>query len=211
MISRNSYTQKNCRRVNGSGCRVELVPPHWHISPLVTDNFSNVVVATKEANFHPHIRCFVHSINLATQYALQVNSKALLLGRIRRIMAFFHQSMTATSLFRGKQKLLQLPHHKLVIPVATCWDSAYDMIERFLEQQQAVTTVLMSCEMRQKEKDINTLSESDISIAEGLHNIQHSHWSMTLQTGEFLVYVVHQKYSRMLYGKPWIDSRHHEC
>ena len=144
----------------------------WQVSrvmgllPLVTDNASNIVLAAREANFQPHIGCFAHTINLATQRALEVDALARLLGRVRRIVAFFHRSTAAAHLLKEKQLLLQLPAQKLTIDVTTRWNSAYDMLERYLQQQPAVTAALMSRELRNREKDIATLSESDITSAE---------------------------------------------
>ena len=138
------------------------------VQPMVTDNASNVVLAAREAEFEPHVRCFAHTINLATQRALKVNGLARLLGRVRRIVSFFHRSTTAAHLLKENQDLLKLPHRKLTIDVSTRWNSSYEMLERFLEQQPAITATLLSREMRTREKDLCTLAETDISNAEGI-------------------------------------------
>lgn len=62
--------------------------------------------------------------------------------------------------------MLELPAHKLITDVSTRWNSAYDMVERFLEQQPAVTAALLSPDMRKREKEISTFTELDISNAE---------------------------------------------
>lgn len=43
--------------------------------------------------------------------------------------------------------MLGLPNHKLIADVAVRWNSAYEMIRRFLEQQPAVTAALLSPEV----------------------------------------------------------------
>ncbi|KAK7883941.1 hypothetical protein WMY93_027064 [Mugilogobius chulae] len=113
-----------------------------------------------------HIQCFAHSLNLASQKALKIPQVSRLLGRIKRVTAFFRRSAIASHQLKLKQEQLQLPKHKLITDVVTRWNSSYDMTERFLEQQPAICAALLSNEVRKNEKDIFTLSEADISCAE---------------------------------------------
>ena len=64
--------------------------------------------------------------------------------------------------------LLELPPHKLIIDAATRWNSSLDMIERYLEQQAAVTATLPSNDVRRNVRDIDTLDGSDIPDAEDI-------------------------------------------
>ncbi|XP_033753063.1 zinc finger BED domain-containing protein 1-like [Pecten maximus] len=134
--------------------------------PVVTDNASNMDGAVKAAGLGPNIKCFAHTVNLATQRGLGVASMKTLLSRVKRIVAFFHRSSVANSLLKTKQDLLKLPHHKLIIDVATCWNSSYDMMVRYLEQQPAITATLMSGDVRKNIKDLDTLREEDITNLE---------------------------------------------
>lgn len=85
---------------------------------------------------------------------------------MRHIAKFFHRSTTATRILKEKQKLLQLKAHKLTIDVVTQWNSALEMLERFLEQQPAISAALLSPEVRRNEKDLCSLKEEDITDAE---------------------------------------------
>ncbi|XP_041349579.1 E3 SUMO-protein ligase ZBED1-like [Gigantopelta aegis] len=119
-------------------------------------------------NMKPHIKCcFAHSINLVGQQVLKIDEVQHLLGRIRRIVTYFHKSTTANHELKLKQDLLHLPKHKLLTEVKTRWDSAYDMIERYLEQQPAIMTALMSQVLKRNE-DLDTLTTTDVSTAEQL-------------------------------------------
>ncbi|XP_056414792.1 E3 SUMO-protein ligase ZBED1-like isoform X2 [Hyla sarda] len=132
---------------------------------VVTDNAANMAVAARLAQVS-HIQCFAHSLNLASQKALKLPSVARLLGRIRRVTGFFRRSAIASHQLNLKQDQLQLPKHRLITDVVTRWNSSYDMTERFLEQQPAICAALLSNEVRKNEKDIFTLTESDITCAE---------------------------------------------
>ncbi|XP_028837232.1 zinc finger BED domain-containing protein 1-like [Denticeps clupeoides] len=132
---------------------------------IVTDNAANMSVAAELVGML-HFRCFAHTLNLASQRALKLPAVARLLGRVRRISTFFKRSTTASHVLRQKQKLLELPEYKLMTDVVTRWNSAHDMLERFLEQQPALSAALLSNELRKTEKEVCTLCESDITSAE---------------------------------------------
>ncbi|XDV44703.1 hypothetical protein PO909_012944 [Leuciscus waleckii] len=113
---------------------------------LVTDNAANMHVAAELAGMS-HIRCFAHSLNLASQKALKVASVDRLLGRVRRVTAFFRRSTIASQQLKQNQLLLKLPKHRLITDVVTRWNSSYDMVDRFLEQQPAICAALLSTEV----------------------------------------------------------------
>nr|XP_055034732.1 E3 SUMO-protein ligase ZBED1-like isoform X2 [Misgurnus anguillicaudatus] len=132
---------------------------------IVTDNAANMVRAVEIMGL-THVGCFAHIINLASQAGLKLPNVARLLGRVRHIAKFFHRSTNATRILKEKQKLLQLNEHKLKIDVVTRWNSALEMLERFLEQQPAISAALLSPDVRRNEKDLCSLKEEDITDAE---------------------------------------------
>lgn len=112
-----------------------------------------------------HLGCFAHTLNLAAQKGLKVKGVTNILARVRRIVGFFHRSTTAAALLQLKATSLGIPNHKLIIDVPTRWNSAYDMLERYLEMQVAVVASLMSNELTNKDKDLKFLQDDDITIA----------------------------------------------
>ncbi|XP_060765517.1 uncharacterized protein LOC132873736 [Neoarius graeffei] len=60
--------------------------------------------------------------------------------------------------------MLSLAKHCLIQYVTTRWNSGYDMLERYLEQQAAVYAALT--EQALKRKEISTLSDQEVKMAE---------------------------------------------
>lgn len=52
--------------------------------------------------------------------------------------------------------------------VVTRWNSLLDMLERYLEQQQAIVATLLSAEVRRHARQIDTLEPADITDAEDM-------------------------------------------
>ncbi len=92
-----------------------------HSTAVVTDNARNMEVAVREAGLSPHIKCFAHTLNLASQAGLNVSRVSRLLGRVRKVVAFFHRSATATAVLTEKQKMLEIASHKLIMDVVAPW------------------------------------------------------------------------------------------
>lgn len=137
--------------------------------PVTTDNARNIVNAVVgAAGLGPQIGCFAHVINLASQKAMAVQQISRLLAKIRKIVTFFHRSTTAAHVLKTKQELLQLPVHKLIQDMPTTWNSSYDMIERYIEQQAAVYSAITDKSVKKNVKDIMTLSENDMRLAENV-------------------------------------------
>lgn len=137
--------------------------------PVTTDNAKNQVNAVIEASLGAHIPCFAHVINLASQRGITVNQMDRILGRIRRVVSFFHRSTTAAHVLKTKQELLmkkENEQHKLIHDVPTRWNSTYDMLERYLEQQAPIYAAVTDKSLKKNVKDIVTLSDTDVRVAE---------------------------------------------
>ncbi|XP_039520337.1 E3 SUMO-protein ligase ZBED1-like [Pimephales promelas] len=166
-VLNDSHTGVNLGKVLREACE------EWNIldknPALVTDNASNMAIAGAEANLSPHIKCFAHTINLATQKGLKCAGATCLLGRVRRIVSFFHRSTIGTTVLKEKQRLLGIPEHKLKQDVITRWNSSFDMLECFLEQQAAVCASLLDKKLRKLSNDLqHTLKEINITVAEDM-------------------------------------------
>ncbi|XP_052806593.1 E3 SUMO-protein ligase ZBED1-like [Mya arenaria] len=132
---------------------------------VVTDNAANMDIAAKAAMLTPHVKCFAHTVNLACQKSVKVQEFQPLLTKVRRIVAFFHKSTTATALLKLNQKNKEL---KLIQDVSTRWNSTYDMLQRYVDEHEAITATLSSSELRKNAKGIVTLSPDEITDLEAV-------------------------------------------
>ena len=118
----------------------------WEISEkviaLVTDNAANAVAAARITGW-THIPCFAHTLNLIVKGALGADpSLVALKKKCKDIVTFFHHSCKASDKLREVQKQLEIPEKRLIQDVDTRWNSTFYMLERILEQHDAVTTTL---------------------------------------------------------------------
>ncbi|XP_067648865.1 E3 SUMO-protein ligase ZBED1-like [Haliotis asinina] len=95
---------------------------------LVTDNAANMGVAAEVADMSPHIYCFAHTFNLATQRGMKLSKVSSLLSRVRKVVRFLHRSTVAFAHLKTNQPRLDLPKTKLKMDLVTRWNSTYDML-----------------------------------------------------------------------------------
>lgn len=87
------------------------------------------------------IPCFGHNLHLAVGKALGLNCVSKCLSRRRTTVSAFSRSSKMQKSLKQKQESLSFPELKLIHDEPTCWNSTFEMVERFCEQQQAVCAV----------------------------------------------------------------------
>ncbi len=67
--------------------------------------------------------------------------------------------------------MLEIGSHKLILDVVTRWNTFMDMLERYLEQQAAITAALLSTEVRKIACQLDTMDSNDTTDAEEIVNL----------------------------------------
>lgn len=108
---------------------------------MVRDNARNVVAAMEVGKFQ-HIPCLAHSLQLVVKDGCLDNTEICSITSIcRRIVGHFKHSVNAYKLLRQSQELLGLPKHSIIQDEPTRWNSTYYMLNRLLEQKNAILLV----------------------------------------------------------------------
>ncbi|XP_039510154.1 E3 SUMO-protein ligase ZBED1-like [Pimephales promelas] len=129
------------------------------MSGITTDNATNNKKAFEDYTWIP---CFGHNLHLAVNKAIEINRVSAALSRLRKTISAFTRSPKLSRQLAKKQKDLSSPDHKLIHDEPTRWNSSYDMVERFLEQQQVVCAVLAE----DRKKWYLMPKDSDITVLE---------------------------------------------
>ncbi|KAK3870849.1 hypothetical protein Pcinc_023961 [Petrolisthes cinctipes] len=112
------------------------------IQAVVSDSGANMLAGIRHAGFK-QIPCLAHTLNLVVKDALNGTSGLNeIVKKCSSICSFFHHSSKSSDKLKEIQCQLGLPEHKLIQSVDTRWNSTFYMLERLVEQQTAITTVL---------------------------------------------------------------------
>uniref|UniRef100_A0A1X7UJA9 BED-type domain-containing protein n=1 Tax=Amphimedon queenslandica TaxID=400682 RepID=A0A1X7UJA9_AMPQE len=122
------------------------ITDRWGITEKVhcciSDSANNIKRAIR-LNQWSHLSCLAHTINLIVATSISHDQELVtLVGSVKKIVSFFHHSSKAMDSLHLNQKRLNLPEHKLIQQVDTRWNSTYYMLERYLEQYEAIKTTL---------------------------------------------------------------------
>ena len=125
---------------------LKTVTDEWNINSkvhcVITDNASNIKGAIR-INKWDHLACFAHTLNLIVTCSIEkVQEVSSVVQEVKNIVSFFHKSSKASDKLKLIQARLNIPEHKLVQHVQTRWNSSYYMLERYLEQNEAICTTL---------------------------------------------------------------------
>ena len=108
---------------------------------ITTDSGSNIKLACELLNWR-RLSCFGHNLNLAVGKGLNDTRIQRALGICRRVVAAFSRSWKKWRDLVAAQEQKNLPIHKPKLDVVTRWGSVYDMVDRLMEQVEAITVVL---------------------------------------------------------------------
>ena len=122
------------------------------VTSIATDNASVMVSCVQRHLKLHHVRCFAHLLNLITKKALS-SCEGSTKKKIKALVTYFHSSTSAADKLRSMQRSLGRKERKLVQEVETRWNSTPAMIQRFVEEADAVEGAL--CALRKPQKGIS--------------------------------------------------------
>lgn len=120
----------------------------WNLSEnrlccMTTDSGTNMIKALR-VNGWPNLQCFGHKLHDAIENGVKDPCIDCAIGVCKKIVAAFSYSWKKRRELGVAQSELGLPPHQLTTGSPTRWGSRQKMIERFLEQEKAISCVLGS-------------------------------------------------------------------
>nr|XP_023675618.1 zinc finger BED domain-containing protein 4-like [Paramormyrops kingsleyae] len=108
---------------------------------MTTDSGTNIIKALKGNNW-PSLQCFGHRLHNAIENGVKDPRIDRAIGVCKKAVSAFSYSWKKRRDMTEVQAELGLPQHLLISESPTRWGSRQKMIERFLEQEKAITRVL---------------------------------------------------------------------
>ncbi|XP_062302828.1 E3 SUMO-protein ligase ZBED1-like [Osmerus eperlanus] len=113
------------------------------VSGVTTNGSLDIVKACSLLDLSVQMPCFGHTVNRGMAEAFQLPHVDSFLGKCRKLVDYFHQSLTAICLLQEKQRLHGLAKCQLVNDRIRSWMSTLRMLLRLREQQPAITSALV--------------------------------------------------------------------
>jgi zinc finger BED domain-containing protein 1 (E3 SUMO-protein ligase ZBED1) len=111
------------------------------VTTFGTDNARNMTAAVGQLPFE-HMPCVAHMLQLAVHKALAESGVDNFLGKCRKIVGHFKHSPANNIELKHQQIRLKLKEQSLIQDVPTRWNSTLQMIERLLQNKEAVLATL---------------------------------------------------------------------
>ena len=111
------------------------------LTAITTDSASNIKLACQLLRWR-RLSCFGHNLDLAINKGLNDSRIERALSICRKVVAAFSSSWKRQRDLKDTQVQKNLPQKKLKGDVCTRWGSKANMIERIVEQQDAIRVVL---------------------------------------------------------------------
>lgn len=108
---------------------------------ITTDNGSNIKLACELLTWM-RVSCFGHNLDLAINKGLNDPRIDRVIGLCRKVVSSFSYSWKRQKELREAQRQKNLPEKKLKGDVITRWGSKVEMMQRIMEQQDAIRIVL---------------------------------------------------------------------
>ena len=125
--------------------RINVIMEYWEITNKVTaivhDNAANMIAAMRHLT-PQSVSCSAHCLQLAINKSLNDPDLETVISKASAIVTHFHHSTLAITELNKRQIQLQLPEVRLIKSVKTRWNSVLLMLERLIEQKNAVSAVL---------------------------------------------------------------------
>ena len=141
----------------------------WNLkNPVaVSDNAANIQKACQLCEY-PHFGCFAHTLNLCVKKGINIPEISRVVGKCRKLVAFFKQSDLKTTKLIQAEKVLDLKELALQQDVETRWNSTVYMMRRITQVYPAVHKVVYEASAKHLLLDMHEISvvESMIKVLE---------------------------------------------
>ncbi|XP_060796685.1 zinc finger BED domain-containing protein 4-like [Neoarius graeffei] len=117
---------------------------HWDIDPervvlVLHDSGANLVKGMRLTEL-PDLSCSAHTLQLVVNDGVSSQrAVADIVAKLKSSATHFNHSVLAKQHLREIQKELDLPQHRIIQSVPTCWNSTLHMMESMVEQKQALS------------------------------------------------------------------------